>query len=193
MCKKITGVVESLIHDEIAERVKKERDALVAKLDAVSEKFESVGDEIDILENGDEDLPPADWKSKKRKIEKEFNIYFKKLREQAVDHIRGILAKNGLTEGNTTSLEELASVFFESDDHITWYNDVLPMNDKKDESKLNEKRKEYDRLDAEYDKINKEIEKLDDRVTKATGKICLQLMTGKNVKEIDDLIKSIKI
>lgn len=193
MCKKISGVVKSLIHDEIAERVKKERDALVAKLDAVSEKFESVGDEIDILENGDEKNPPADWKSKKRKIEKEFNIYFKKLREQAVDHIRDILAKNGLTEGIDTSLEDLASFFFESDDHIEWYNDVLPMNDKKDESKLNEKRKEYDRLDAEYDKINKEIEKLDDRVAKATGKICLQLMTGKSVKEIDDLIKSIKI
>ena len=192
MCKKISGVVESLIHDEIADRVKKELDALVAKLDAVSDKIDSVGDEIDILENGDKE-PPADWKSKKRKIEKEFNIYFKKLREQAVDHIRDILAKNGLTEGIDTSLEDLASFFFESDDHIEWYNDVLPMNDKKDESKLNEKRKEYDRLDAEYDKINKEIEKLDDRVTKATGKICLQLMTSKNVKEIDDLIKSVKI
>ena len=67
------------------------------------------------------------------------------------------------------------------------------MNDKKDESKLNEKRKEYDRLDAEYDKIEKEIKELDDRVAKATGKICLQLMTSKSVKEIDDLIKSIKI
>ena len=192
MCKKISGVVESLIHDEIADRVKKELDALVAKLDAVSDKIDSVGDEIDILENGDKE-PPADWKSKKRKIEKEFNIYFKKLREQAVDHIRGILAKNGLTEGNDTCFEDLALAFFESNDHIEWYNDVLPMNDKKDESKLNEKRKEYDRLDAEYDKINKEIEKLDDRVTKATGKICLQLMTSKNVKEIDDLIKSVKI
>ena len=193
MCKKISGVVESLIRDEIAERVKKERDALVSKLNVVGEKFDSVGDEIDILENGDEDIPPADWRAKKCKIEKEFNSYFKKLREQAVDHIRGILAKNGLTEGNDTCFEDLAIAFFESDDRIEWYNDVLPMNDKKDESKLNEKRKEYDRLDAEYDKINKEIEKLDDRVTKATGKICLQLMTGKNVKEIDDLIKSIKI
>ena len=192
MCKKISGVVESLIRDEIAERVKKELDALVAKLDAVSDKIDSVGDEIDILENGDKE-PPADWKSKKRKIEKEFNIYFKKLREQAVDHIRGILAKNGLTEGNDTCFEDLALAFFESNDHIEWYNDVLPMNDKKDESKLNEKRKEYDRLDAEYDKIEKEIEKLDDRVAKATGKICLQLMTSKNVKEIDDLIKSVKI
>ena len=192
MCKKISGVVESLIRDEIAERVKKELDALVAKLDAVSDKIDSVGDEIDILENGDKE-PPADWKSKKRKIEKEFNIYFKKLREQAVDHIRGILAKNGLTEGNDTCFEDLALAFFESNDHIEWYNDVLPMNDKKDESKLNEKRKEYDRLDAEYDKIEKEIEKLDDRVAKATGKICLQLMTSKSVKEIDDLIKSIKI
>lgn len=192
MCKKISGVVESLIRDEIAERVKKELDALVAKLDAVSDKIDSVGDEIDILENGDKE-PPADWKSKKRKIEKEFNIYFKKLREQAVDHIRGILAKNGLTEGNDTCFEDLALAFFESNDHIEWYNDVLPMNDKKDESKLNEKRKEYDRLDAEYDKIEKEIEKLDDRVAKATGKICLQLMTSKSVKEIDDLIKSVKI
>ena len=192
MCKKISGVVESLIRDEIAERVKKELDALVAKLDAVSDKIDSVGDEIDILENGDKE-PPADWKSKKRKIEKEFNIYFKKLHEQAVDHIRGILAKNGLTEGNDTCFEDLALAFFESNDHIEWYNDVLPMNDKKDESKLNEKRKEYDRLDAEYDKIEKEIEKLDDRVAKATGKICLQLMTSKSVKEIDDLIKSVKI
>ena len=192
MCKKISGVVESLIHDEIAERVKKELDALVAKLDAVSDKIDSVGDEIDILENGDKE-PPADWKSKKRKIEKEFNIYFKKLREQAVDHIRGILAKNGLTEGNDTCFEDLALAFFESNDHIEWYNDVLPMNDKKDESKLNEKRKEYDRLDAEYDKIEKEIKELDDRVAKATGKICLQLMTSKSVKEIDDLIKSVKI
>ena len=192
MCKKISGVVESLIHDEIAERVKKELDALVAKLDAVSDKIDSVGDEIDILENGDKE-PPADWKSKKCKIEKEFNIYFKKLREQAVDHIRGILAKNGLTEGNDTCFEDLALAFFESNDHIEWYNDVLPMNDKKDESKLNEKRKEYDRLDAEYDKIEKEIKELDDRVAKATGKICLQLMTSKSVKEIDDLIKSVKI
>ena len=192
MCKKISGVVESLIRDEIAERVKKELDALVAKLDAVSDKIDSVGDEIDILENGDKE-PPVDWKSKKRKIEKEFNIYFKKLREQAVDHIRGILAKNGLTEGNDTCFEDLALAFFESNDHIEWYNDVLPMNDKKDESKLNEKRKEYDRLDAEYDKIEKEIKELDDRVAKATGKICLQLMTSKSVKEIDDLIQSVKI
>ena len=193
MCKKISGVVESLIRDEIAERVKKELDALVAKLDAVSDKIDSVGDEIDILENGDEDLPPADWRAKKCKIEKEFNSYFKRLRKQASDHIMSVLAKNGLTKGNDTDFEDLAIAFFESDNRIEWYNDVLPMNDKKDESKLNEKRKEYDRLDAEYDKINKEIEKLDDRVTKATGKICLQLMTSKNVKEIDNLIKSVKI
>lgn len=192
MCKKISGAVESLIRDEIAERVKKERAALEAKLDAVSENLARVEDEIDTLENGDEE-PPADWKAKKCKIEKEFNSYFKKLRKQAVDHIMGVLAKNGLTKGNDTDFEDIALAFFESDDHIEWYNDVLPMNDKKAESKLNEKSKEYDRLDSEYDKIEKEIKKLDDRVAKATGKICLQLMTGKSVTEIDDMIKSVKI
>lgn len=193
MCKKISGAVEAFIRDEIMERVEKERAALTAKRDEIEKKLGNLDEEIGNLEESDECAPDG-WNAKKRKLEKELRVYFKTVRKNAAAHIKAVLAKNGLTDGNCSDFEDIASNFFgaDGDDYLEWYEDVLPANSSNNnDALLKKKQKEYDKLEAEFDKIDAEVDKFDARITKATGKVCLLLMTGKSIKEIDNLIKEI--
>lgn len=199
MCKKISGAVEALIRDEITERVKKERAALTAKRDEIKKKLGNLDEEIGNLEESDEEsdeCAPDGWNAKKRKLEKELRAYFKTVRANAAAHIKAVLAKNGLTDGDCNDIEDIARNFFDADgdDFLEWYDDVLPANSSNNnDALLKKKQKEFDKLEAEFDKIDAEVDKFDARIAKATGKVCLLLMTGKSIKEIDDLIKNVKV